>query len=103
MDMVGVGVEFEETCVSNIYLRDTFSMMWSHPYLNNHNRNFTRGTPTDDTSQATLIIESLVKSATKKPSIDNRSVFKIGNLYIDLKDFGTRLRQWATCGHPEFK
>lgn len=65
MDMIGVGVEFINGCMSKPLLLGHPNITWSHPRCNRHNKRFVRGTPTDDTSQSILIMQTIVDSNTK--------------------------------------
>ena len=98
-DMIGVGVEFINDCMSKPLLLGHPNITWSHPRCNRHNKRFVRGTPTDDTSQSILIMRTIVDSNTNKTS----NVFSFKNVKIDPVDFGLKLIEWIKKGHPEHK
>lgn len=100
MDMIGVGVEFWNTDEARIALRQPFDMTWSHPLVHAHSSHFLKGTPTDDTSQAILIMRSLISAQQKEPK---ENTFLAGPLNVDGEDFALRLIDWAKNGHAEHK
>ena len=103
MDMVGLGVEFYQTPRAKIALREPFNMVWTHPVMTQHTTPFLRGTPTDDTSQAILIMRSLVLAQQEKNKPNGENHFQAGNVYIDTGDFAQRIIEWNKYGHKEHK
>ena len=86
MDMIGLGVEFLMKPVSSMLLARPLDITWTHPRVSMHTGSFVRGTSTDDTSQAVLIMRSIV-----------------AHPEIELKDFAARLIEWMKKGHEEHK
>ena len=105
MDMVGVGVEFMNEAKAKLLCREKFDMTWSHPIDNAHNTRFLKGTATDDTSQAVLIMRTLVKASDPKfqRPVDDKSLFKSGPVFIDTKIFAEQLIDWIYHGHREHR
>lgn len=99
MDMIGVGVEFINGCMSKPLLLGHPNITWSHPRCNRHNKRFVRGTPTDDTSQSILIMRTIVDSNTKMTN----SSFTFKNVRIDPVNFGMKLIEWIKKGHSEHR
>jgi ADP-ribosylglycohydrolase len=67
---------------------------------------FVRGTPTDDTSQAILILRSIIDvNSSRRPetAADTASVFEHGGVRVDLTDFAAKLTEWVEHGHREHK
>lgn len=102
-DMMGVGVEFNDKTQSYNLLNMPLSVIWSHPRMNHHCSRFLRGTSTDDTSQAILIMRSLVKSNSENIEPNGKTIFNAGLAKVDLNDFGKRILEWMKVGHPEHK
>jgi ADP-ribosylglycohydrolase len=104
-DWIGVGTEFVDGSIGKCWLPEPIDITWSHARVSRHNCGFLRGTPTDDTSQAILILRSVVAANTaatpREP--DNVAVFRQGGVVIDLVDFGQRLAEWVENGHREHK
>ena len=104
MDMVGLGVEFFPTVLAEISCREHFDMTWTHPYVRRHNVNFLRGTATDDTSQAILIMRSLVNAQNDDDKTPNDiTKFLVGDLIVNTKDFAKQILNWMNYGHKEHK
>jgi len=103
MDMMGLGVEFLDGNEAKIQTAGPMSILWTHPHITDTNASFVRGTCTDDTSQAVLIMRSLVNSNTQRLSEENPIRFKVGECYVDLNDFANRLVEWKDFGHKEHK
>jgi ADP-ribosylglycohydrolase len=102
MDMVGLGVEFETRNTAQMRLLGRLNITWTHPWLNEHTGSFIRGTATDDTSQALLIMRSLTEA--NSPSGKHSSLLeKVGPANIDIGDFAERLYDWMNHGHVEHK
>ena len=103
MDMIGAGVEFWKKDPALVALRQPFDMTWSHPSITRHSCAFLKGTPTDDTSQAVLIMRSLIETQQRIVMANGKNVFKVGPIFVDGKDFAVKLMDWAQYGHQEHK
>ena len=109
MDMVGVGVEFINGVVSKPLLLGKLNISWTHPRSNFHNRVFTRGTSTDDTSQCILIMRTIVdlnnnnNNNNIKEYENSSKSFIVDDVKIDPKKFASELLNWIDYGHREHK
>ena len=105
MDMVGVGVEFNSEAEAMVKCREKFDMTWSHPINTPHCVRFIKGTATDDTSQSVLIMRTLVRASDPifQRKVDNKSCYKVGPVFVDAKNFGERILDWASHGHREHR
>lgn len=109
MDMVGVGVEFINGVVAKPLLLGNLNISWTHPRSNFHNRVFTRGTSTDDTSQCILIMRTIVdlnnnnNNKNIKEYESSSKSFNVDNVKIDPKKFASELLNWIDYGHREHK
>ena len=102
MDMIGLGVEFEFRGTAKMRLLGPLSITWSHPWLTEHTTSFIRGTSTDDTSQAILIMRSLIQ-AQMEDAKHTKLFKKSGVCNIDIGDFAERMKDWMLHGHEEHK
>lgn len=101
MDMIGLGVEFATRAIAMMNLSHPLDITWTHPWMSTHTSSFTRGTATDDTSQAVLIMRSLVRANVNKTKEED--MIKVGNAFIDIHDFAERLKDWMKEGHVEHR
>lgn len=86
-DAIGVCTEFTPKLTAHIYGLGPLSMAWSHAEVTWNTAEFLRGTSTDDTSQAILIMRMFATNSGK----------------VNQIDFAKRIRQWVDHGHSEHK
>jgi ADP-ribosylglycohydrolase len=102
-DCLGVGVEFVDGSLAKCWFPEPIDATWSHPRITRHNHRFLRGTPTDDTSQALLILRALVAGNAARPAPDGVAVFAHEGVIVDVTAFAARLKDWVEHGHSEHK
>jgi ADP-ribosylglycohydrolase len=103
-DWIGLGAEFVDGSIAKCELPEPIDVTWSHARVWRHNYRFVRGTPTDDTSQAILILRSIVDANTRPPRPpDGIASFSQSGVSIDLVDFAAKLKDWVEHGHSEHK
>jgi ADP-ribosylglycohydrolase len=102
-DWIGVGTEFIDGCCAKVWLPEPIDVVWSHAKVWRHNIRFLRGTPTDDTSQAVLVMRAIVAGNQRKPPDDGKAVFHYRGVVVDTADFARRLSDWIEHGHREHK
>ena len=86
-DMLGVGCEFQPKPDVGFLVQEDLGITWTHPVVSDHTASFVRGTATDDTSQAVLIMRMLVRSKGT----------------VNLQLFAELLLEWLKEGHKEHR
>lgn len=102
-DMIGLGTEFDSTPFARVATRGPFSVCWSHPEVYSRTLKFLKGTATDDTSQAVLIMRALIHSQIVKREPDGKTAFKTGDTFIELSEFCRQFVEWSKKGHVEHR
>lgn len=101
MDMIGSGVEFETKAVAHQNLGKPLDITWTHPWMSQFNASYIKGTATDDTSQAVLIMRSLVSANSCGSHFEN--MLSKNNVNLDIQNFAKQMFYWMKEGHPEHK